>query len=63
MGEDALKRSIVYTSYVHGLINTHQSKATTHHVTRFDRTTGVFHVKTAMSGPYISRGDHVQVIL
>ena len=62
-GKDALKRSTVYISYVHGLISTHQSKASTHRVTWLDRTTYVFHVKTTMNGPYMSRGDHVQVIL
>ena len=40
---------------------TNQSKATSHNIIRFDRTSGVFQVQTIFHGPYMNKDNNTQM--
>ena len=59
--EGAIGRGEKFTPHVVGLMSQRRSRASSHQVTGYNTATRLFQVQTAPHGPYMSKGNNVQV--
>ena len=59
--EDALNRDERFILFAITRVISNQSKATSHNITRFDRTGGLFQVQTVFYEPYINKDNNTQM--